>query len=331
MKKLLLLTVASLFIATNIFCQTATFEDFELTPESHYIGSESLDGFSSGDFYFENSFYYIGQYAIWAGFGVANYTETNFDPSHSNQEVVQCYNVVGSGYDGSSNYAVVFCPDYLGYSVAKVNMPDQGAQQVTGTYVTNSAYAYYSLINGDNNIGDPFGAGDWFKIVATGENIDGETTTTEFYLADFRSNNADEHFIVEEWTWFDLSVLGEVVSISFKLDASRKNSLGVLVPLYFCLDNFNGDGGIGVNNYVNQFDFTTYPNPTTDYINIKFDTNSNIANATIKLYDINGRLLQECSVNSSVVQINMMNYNSGVYFVEVNVDGNSVTKQVVRQ
>lgn len=317
----------SLMISVSVFCQTATFDDFELVPESYYTGAVDVDGFSSGGFYFENSYELYGQYVVWSGFAVSNFTESNFIisdyPNH------QYCNVVGSGYDGSSNFAVVY-PPFDGSAI--VTMPEDNAMQITGTYVTNSPYATYSIINGDMNMGEPFTTGDWFKIVATGIDANRETKTAEIYLADYRSDNSEEHYIVDEWVWFDLSVLGEVVSIHFDLDASRKNDYGVLVPGYFCLDDFNGEENIGIIDYADLIDLTIYPNPTKDCINLYFNDEIDYNDITIRLLDISGRVLsdEKHTLFSKFISIDLKNYNNGIYFIEVQSNGRKQVKRLIK-
>ncbi|MDR2083967.1 MAG: DUF4465 domain-containing protein [Bacteroidales bacterium] len=322
MTKKLLSIVAILMFATNVFCQTATFEDFELANESHYQGDESLDGFTSGTFFFGNSF--TEEWDYWEGFAVSNHTTKEFDPDNNIEG--QFYNVVGSGYKDSKNFGVVY-PPYGGLSM--VTMPENSSMQVKGVYVTNSAWTYYTMLNGDTYMGDPFGQGDWYKIIATGENSEGETTTTEFYLADFRSDNPNEHYIIEEWTWFDLSVLGEIVNVGFDLDASRKNEYGLTITSYFCIDDFNGTGNAGINNFDLTTDIIVYPNPVSDYVNIDFENNSDITVKNIRLYNINGEVL-ESVIPSEFCIINMEKYKSGIYFIEIKGNDFRKVKKIIK-
>ncbi|MDL2242407.1 DUF4465 domain-containing protein [Bacteroidales bacterium OttesenSCG-928-K03] len=326
MKKKLLSLVAFLIIATNVFCQTATFEDFVLEPESYYTGAESVDGFSSGGFYFGNSYMLYGSYVVWSGFAVSNFTESEFIisdyPNH------QYCNVVGSGCNGSSNFAVVYPFD----ETAKVTMPDDNAMQISGVYVTNSPYATYSIINGDPSI-EPFTTGDWFKVVATGKDIDGEVKTTDFYLADYRSQNSEEHYIVNEWMWFDLSVLGEVVCITFDLDASKKNDYGILVPSYFCLDDFNGDNNIGVDNYSHNVNISVFPNPATNYVNVAFNDKVDDNNVMVNIYDINGKRLftKRYVLLTKFITINLKDYNVGVYLIDIQYNDVRTIQKIIKK
>lgn len=105
-----------------------------------------------------------------------------------------------------------------------------------GCYVCSSPYVYYTIQKG-NAYARKFEQGDWFKLVAHGlDGQDKETGTVEYYLADYRSANADEWTLNDSWQWFDLSSLGQVASIYFTMESSDTGEWGMNTPSYFCLD-----------------------------------------------------------------------------------------------
>ncbi len=105
-----------------------------------------------------------------------------------------------------------------------------------GCYVCSSPYAYYTIQKG-NGYARKFEQGDWFKLVAHGlDGQDKETGTVEYYLADYRSDNADEWTLNDSWQWLDLSSLGQVASIYFTMESSDTGEWGMNTPSYFCLD-----------------------------------------------------------------------------------------------
>lgn len=82
-----------------------------------------------------------------------------------------------------------------------------------GCYVCNNPYVYYAIEKG-NPYSTKFEQGDWFKLVAHGIDEQGtETGTVEYYLADYRSENADDWKLNDTWEWVDLSELGQIASI----------------------------------------------------------------------------------------------------------------------
>ena len=59
----------------------------------------------------------------------------------------------------------------------------------------------------------------------------------DFYLADFRFADNALDYVVDSWTWVDLSSLGVVSSLSFSLASSDVGQFGMNTPAYFAMDN----------------------------------------------------------------------------------------------
>lgn len=71
--------------------------------------------------------------------------------------------------------------------------------------------------------------------------------------------------------------------------------------------------------------FQVYPNPTNSQINISF--NEFESNATLEIYDTNGRLLQTETLKNLNNKINIENFQGGLYLFKISSEkGNSVTK-----
>src|SRR6056297_1170543 len=80
---------------------TATFENIALDPGSWWNGSDGSGGFSSGGFWFPNS--YDSGYGVWSGFSVSNMTDS-VSPGYENQYSA----ITAGGVEGSENYAVAY-------------------------------------------------------------------------------------------------------------------------------------------------------------------------------------------------------------------------------
>ncbi len=214
---------------------TADFENLEIGAEGHMsVATEEDDErteFTSGSFTFASGC--ISSYDYWYFFGYANCTETKFESLDD-----QWNNVVGGGYDGSSNYGVGYVADFNGPCYATVNI--DGGAVVPGFYITNSSYTYNSLTGGDS-YSKKFDLGDWFLLTITGYDADDQVTgTKEYYLADLRE--ADKAYIINDWRYVDLSGLGKVQKLSFELSSTDNGSWGMNTPAYFCFDNFGAEG-----------------------------------------------------------------------------------------
>lgn len=231
MKHIYLALVATLFAFSSMAQNVASFEDLNLSTETFWNGSDLSGSFTSGEIKFYNS--YSTEFKSWSGFAYSNITD-NTTAGIDNQYSA----IAGSGNNASKTYAVAYPVPFaeLEVPVLKINM---------GFYVTNSTYAYLSMKNGDSfskKFGGESGEDpDFFKL--TIEALDDAakpTDTLEFYLADFRFSDPAKDYILNQWTWVDLSTLKEARKLRFSLSSSD-NSFGFMnTPAYFCIDDLNG-------------------------------------------------------------------------------------------
>ena len=242
--------------AGGVRAEIATFDDLTLSPESYWNGADGSGGFISGGMHFSNS--YDKDWASWEGFSFSNITDTT-----SMGFAAQYNAITGTGQGGSANYAVV----YVGWtSPPIVTLEAPGV--VDGLYVTNSNYAYYSMLFGDvfsKKFGGETGDDpDYFLLTMTGRDADGNVTgTVDFYLADYRFEDNSEDTIVDTWQYVDLSSLGAVASLEFALSSSDVGDWGMNTPASFVIDTIvcrAEDGQVGpyteagVNGYVDPND-----------------------------------------------------------------------------
>jgi hypothetical protein len=199
--------------------QIANFENLALEAGSYWNGSDSSGGFASGSAWFSNN--YDTTYGSWDGFAYSNVSDT----ADSYWETAQYNAITGSGQGGSDNYAV----GYAGWISPPTMVLDE-PMIVSGLYVTNNNYAYYSMLNGGPFGAKKFGDGDWFLLTMTGKDAAGAVTgMVNFYLAE----GAD---IVNDWQYVDLASLGVVKSVEFGLSSSDNGIWGMNTPAYFVID-----------------------------------------------------------------------------------------------
>lgn len=212
----------------------ATFEDLTLEPESFWNGTDGTGSFTSGGYKFENGYQDYDGYPYCYGFYYTNRTATTYGGYAPTDQ----YNsAVGHGAEGSANYATYNVNDYDPKGVEVL----EDAHVINGCYLTNNAYAYLSMLNGENNT-KKFAQGDWFKLTITGLDTKGEKTgTVDFYLADLRSENEADHYILNDWQWCDLTSLGEVKRLAFTMSSTDNGDWGMNTPAYFCMDNLGGE------------------------------------------------------------------------------------------
>lgn len=167
------------------------------------------------------------------------------DPSNAftgNYLIDQFRSAPGGAYDGN-NFAVAYysAPSTWGpgYKCPIRFSNSDEAQTITGFYITNSAYTYDNIIHGEY-ANPAFSEGDYLLLTVHGYNGAISTGDIEFYLADYRSADASEHFALNEWKWLDLSSLGAVTHIDFDMFTTKSDAYGFTTATYFCIDNFGG-------------------------------------------------------------------------------------------
>lgn len=80
---------------------------------------------------------------------------------------------------------------------------------------------------------------------------------------------------------------------------------------------------------LNQINIIIYPNPTNDRINIDF--NEELKNIQLYVYDISGKLVKKRFVqNSDFISIEISDLANGIYFVQLELDGQYKTFKIVK-
>ena len=84
--------------------------------------------------------------------------------------------------------------------------------------------------------------------------------------------------------------------------------------------------GESINEIENKFEI--YPNPANDYIKLSA---VGYQLSAVKIYNYLGILVDEIKTNSDELEINVSNYNSGVYFVEINTDKENSIIRIIKK
>ncbi|MBW1988364.1 MAG: DUF4465 domain-containing protein [Deltaproteobacteria bacterium] len=239
MKKPMILALAFLLATPALALRAPQPADFEdvgavLSPETFWNGADGSGSYTSGDWNFANI--YNATWGSWEGFAYSNVTDTT-TKDYSNQYAA----ITGGGVRGSATYGVA----YQGMAGPPVATNTTGAAPISGLYVTNTAYAYWTMKEG-NAFAKKFGGADgtdpdWFLLTITGRDAQGAVTgTTEVYLADFRFSDNTKDYILDKWKWVDLAAFGSTATLEFSLSSSDNGDWGMNTPAYFALDSLNG-------------------------------------------------------------------------------------------
>lgn len=328
LRKFILIAIASTSVVVTNAQQVSTFENLTLAPSSYWDGSKTVlkndtaffdTTFVSGDAIFPNRYSRLyPKYPTWAkGWAYSNVNDA-ITPGKT-------YNVyTGSGYN-SDNYAIG-----QDSSVIRLNGNAKGAK-VNGLYITNSTYAGLSMKNGDGfakKFGDTTGTNsglpqgsypDWFKLTIKGySNGALKVDSVDFYLADFRFADNSKDYIVNTWEWVDLTSLGNVDSVIFKLSSSDTGLWGMNTPAFFCIDNFTTQSPVTSVAAMNIGSLKLYPNPANENLIIDLAALNPNEISTLDVLDLSGKRIETININNSMlINIPVSDYAPGVYFISV--------------
>ena len=316
--KNVILVLLVLGLSQLVYAQAIeTFEGFGLTPGSYLNGSDG-----GGDFELQNAVLnndYNEAWDFWSGWAISADTDSengSFDNQYSS--------ISGGGYDGSLTYAVA-------YEYPIIDISNNGPLSlVEGFYINNTTYVYKTLVEG-NQFSKKFGGidgqdKDYFRIHILGY-VDGEVVgdTITFYLADYRSDNPEEDYVVNEWTWVDTGRLGNVDSLTFAFESSDMGQFGINTPLYFAMDNLT-TAELSSNEDVVASTVKIFPNPTKRYLYVDDKT---LHMNSYEIIDTRGSVISSGNVYNG---ISVEDLNRGVYFIKlINQDGLTIQKIFIKQ
>lgn len=316
-------TSLMVFFACTLSAQAVVdFEEFNLPAASFLNGSDGGGGFPSGNIFLPND--YNSDFMSWSGWAISNITDTT-TRGFTNQYSA----IAGGGVDGSAHYATT-------YAFGNNNLQLQGAaaaQPVSGMYITNSTYAYWSMLEGDafaKKFGGVAGNDPDFFLLTIKAFYNGHVTSdsVNFYLADYRFTDNSQDYIVREWTWVDLSALGPADSLSFQLSSSDVGQFGMNTPSYFCIDNVFASDPLSSTAAVEAaIAFDIYPNPTANHIRV-----SHAEDQTLDCFIFNaqGQLLQRSKINGGGALLSLDGLPAGHYIVKIQGKRASASKVIVR-
>lgn len=180
---------------------------------------------------FTNVYYDDGVYPYWNNWG---YSNTQNDTTEG---IINQYAAYAGNASSGSNYFVAYGSEN---NICFVDSA-KGVKPVS-MKVTNNTYAGLSMLNGDMFAkkfgGDTGGDPDWFLLTIVGVDASGaDADSVEFYLADYRSTDSAQDYIVKAWEEVDLSTLGLVKELKLKLSSSDVGMYGMNTPTYLCIDD----------------------------------------------------------------------------------------------
>jgi hypothetical protein len=318
MKKLY--TSAKLILLGSVFSfsqfmnaqTTVGFEDANLTTDTYWNGSDGSGAYVENGATFFND--YDITYSSWTGFSVSNVRDDS-TAGYGNQYG----SISGTGHNSSTfgvGYSIPGNRSVIGFG---------GEVEFNGVYVNNSTYAAVSMRDGDTFAkqfgsmngadGNPDGTNgeDWFllSVFSLDEN-DNRIDSTGFYLADFRFPNSQDDYIIDEFTYVDLSGLADGWKLEFQLNSSDVGQWGMNTPSYFLIDEFTFTSQLSISEFSNT-ELVVYPNPAQNILNIESDYSEFL------ILRMNGQLVY--SIQNDTKKIDISGLDQGMYILQVMQNG----------
>jgi len=305
---------------------TATFESFGLMEGEFLNGSELMPGeagYSDGNIFLGNN--YNEAYMAWSGWAISATTDTE-TPGFTNDLSA----ITGEGYDGSNTYAVSYV--FGGSSIVLEDAAAGGV--VSGFYITNSTYAYLSMLEGDNvakKFGGETGDDPDYFLLTVKKYYNGtlSTDSVNFYLADYRFEDNSQDYLVDEWAFVDLSSLGNADSLTFNLTSTDVGNFGMNTPAYFCIDNLTTlDAMSNVNDYNKTLQFRVFPNPVRDMLYVE---NPVAVECRWELLSAQGQSVKSGAFSGAQEAIEVSSLQAGMYTLRVITEEGWSVRPFVKQ
>lgn len=308
--KYYLLLLPAFFIARLNGQTTADFESFGLKVDAFINNAGDEGAFADGNIRLPNE--YDEVFMSWSGWAISTVSDT-LTPGFTNQ-----YSAIpGEGVNGSQHYAVSTVGFDFSGSVA-IPAGEAAGGVVEGMYVTNSTYAYLSMRDGDSfakKFGGETGDDPDYFLLSIRKFLNGQLSedSIAFYLADYRFEDNSQDYIVDEWTWLDLSELGNADSLLFKLYSSDVGAFGMNTPAFFCVDDLiTRDESTGLIALYRPGNINVHPNPVGEILHIRGDMD---LIGAFQIVDLQGRVVSKGFMAEHFNQISLKGITRGHYFL----------------
>jgi hypothetical protein len=286
----------------------AGFEDFNLKAGEYINNAFPEKGFRSGSIELPN--FYDAEFDFWSGWAISADTNTT-TPGFLNQ-----YSAIsGSGALGTSTYAVGYIYDPI---IVRLKNNAIGKPMI-GMYINNSTYTYLSMRDGDGfakKFGGETGKDPDFLLLTikkySGGAIDDDSIN--LYLADYRFTQSEKDYILSEWSYVDLTNLGEVDSLVLRMTSSDVGIFGMNTPAYVCIDQVSTDNLLSASSLDRRGkEIVIGPNPVHETLYLT------VAEKGIySLTSLHGTKLWSKPLEPGLHEVSVADVPAGIYFLTQN-------------
>ena len=207
-----------------------------------------------------------------------------------------------------------------GYFFDPATLKLSGWAYYTNTTVTPNVTGYYTfnLITG----GLTLDANTWYRLGLAYDYNTGDVTWKE-------STGLFYGGVTAASSGFDLTDCDFAVSSGSVTGGAQNAASNQMLVDNVTVTAVSTESLLGVKSQVANKDFTVFPNPTKDFINV---TNGGSSINTIEISDLNGRVVKSVyALDSSNVQVSVSDLSVGVYMMKINSDKGTTTKKVIKE
>ena len=87
----------------------------------------------------------------------------------------------------------------------------------------------------------------------------------------------------------------------------------------------------GQSSIAGQLNFSLYPNPTSGEVLIRLSDDAPVTLRTLSVYEITGRCLKTIQFSGTIMQLNMSDFTSGLYLVEIRSENESIVQKIIKK
>jgi hypothetical protein len=188
-----------------------------------------------------------------------------------------------------------------------------------GMYVNNTTYTYLSMRDGDafaKKFGGESGTDPDFLMLTINKYSGGAIAddSINIYLADYRFPQCKKDYIMSDWTYVDLTTLGEVDSLVIRMTSSDVGIFGMNTPAYVCIDQVSTDNLLSAASVDRRgSEMIIGPNPVSETLYIDIP-----AKGTCAITTIQGTLQWSGILGQGQHQVSVGDWPRGIYVVTLN-------------
>lgn len=168
------------------------------------------------------------------------------------------------------------------------------------------------------------------------ESIEMTNTNINAIGRDWRGSNVEDEYQIVPNNYFVQSKSNKVYQMRFRRAALGGAAPEGLAPGDIVIEYKLVEDNVNISEWKNDFEFTVYPNPTMDFVNINLNNNSlNNQDAQIVVTDLTGRHIMNQSAKVNTGQqsytLDMSHLNAGIYMVYIQLDKGLLAQKVVKK